>query len=524
MENTRTGNAAAPVGRARRRRGSRFWKFYRIFALVLVLLVLAASLYVRSVLREYEASQPIHLVEDALAQLANEAQAGTLWSRYGLPEPEPGRFEAGQDIRAAYAALLCGGDTVCVKQTARREDDHICYDVKADGLVLAEVELRPEGAPKTLLTILTRQAWALEAVRPVLRTHDYTLQTPEGFSVRVNGVEPAPEECAPDGAGSVNYVFSGLWLQPEVEVLDAAGARARLAFRGDQIVPEIYRYDLTLPAALTVTVNGAPHAGTDAGDGRIRHDIIALEKPEVEVFDRFGNSAVFDGKGELPMTAMTVRADSRYTVAAAGHTLQPDSTDPVPEYEGFSDFVPDLPQISTYRIAVLQKDAPLSVLDAQGEPLTVEPGLSEYEFAAWHTGADALPPEVAEAVDVLEAAQTWSLFMTTDKTFAQLSPYLLRGSYQYDMAYKYAHSIDITFTSIHTLRDPAFTDSAVGNYVRIADNCFSVDIRFVKHMHLSNGMDVDDAMNDRFYFVYYDDTDNGRDDPAWKLAGIKEIV
>lgn len=523
MENTHYGETGTPAAPARKRI-PRFWQFYLVFVLVLAVAVLAASLYVRGVLRQYEAAQPIHLVEDARAQLAGEAQAGTLWSSCGLPDPAPGRFEAGQDIRALYTALLTDEETACVRQTARREDDHICYDIKAGGLVLAEVELRPDGAPKTLLTILTQQSWALEAVRPVLRAHDYTLQVPEGFSVRVNGVAPAQTDGVPDGAGSVDYVFSGIYLQPEVEVLDPSGARAGLTFRGDTIVPEIYRYDMTLPAALTVTVNGAPHRGTDAGNGYLRHDIIALEKPEVTVADAFGNAVAFDGKSELPLTAMTVRADRRYTVSAAEQTLAPDSTGPVPEYETFADFVDDLPQLATYNIAVLQKDAPLSVLNAQGDPLEVEPGLAEYEFTDWDTGADTVPQEIADEIDVLGVAQTWSLFLTTDRTFSQLSPYLLRGSYQYEVAYKFAHSIDITFTSIHTLLSPAFTDNSVSNFVRITDNCFSVDISFVKHMHLDNGMYVDDAMHDRFYFVYYDDTDNGRDDPAWKLAGIKEII
>lgn len=513
-----------PAERPVRQGGTRFWKIYGIFVLVLAVLALAASLYVRGVLREYEASQPVYLVEAARAQLADEAQAGTLWSQYGLPDPTPGRFEDGQDIRAAYTALLCDENTVCVKQTARREDDHICYDIKAGSLVLAEVELRPDGAPKTLLTILTQQSWALEEVRPVLRAHDYTLQVPDSFSVRVGGAEPAQSDGTPDGAGNVDYVFSGVYLQPEVEVLSPSGAQANVTFRGDKIVPEIYRYDMTLPASLSVTVNGAPHAGTDAGDRRVRHDIIELEKPTVEVADRFGNSVEFDGKNAPAMTAMTVRADSRYTVAAAGQTLTPDSTGPVPEYETFSDFVEDLPQIATYHIAVLQKDAPLEVLNAQGEALEVKPGLSEYEFMDWNMGADTVPQEIADEIDVLGVAQTWSLFLTTDKTFSQLSPYLLRGSYQYEVAYKYAHGIDITFTSIHTLLNPAFTDEAVGNFVRITDSCFSVDIQFVKHMHLDSGMYVDDAMHDRFYFVYYDDTDDGRDNPAWKLAGIKEIL
>ena len=43
-----------------------------------------------------------------------------------------------------------------------------------------------------------------------------------------------------------------------------------------------------------------------------------------------------------------------------------------------------------------------------------------------------------------------------------------------------------------------------------------MDIHFVKHMLLSSGLKVDDAMNDRFYFVRYND--------QWKLASMKEII
>ena len=65
------------------------------------------------------------------------------------------------------------------------------------------------------------------------------------------------------------------------------------------------------------------------------------------------------------------------------------------------------------------------------------------------------------------------------------------------------------------LEDPAFTEISVTNYHQITEDCFSVDISFVKHMLLRNGKKVDDHMNDRFYFV---------DQDGWKLAGMKEIV
>ena len=118
-------------------------------------------------------------------------------------------------------------------------------------------------------------------------------------------------------------------------------------------------------------------------------------------------------------------------------------------------------------------------------------------------------------VDVLDVAQKWSLFMSKDYPIGQLVAYLLPDSYQYKMAVKYASSIDITFTSSHVLNDPAFTEVSVTNFKQITEDCFAVDISFVKHMILRNGLKVDDPMNDRFYFV----NRNG-----WKLAGMKEIV
>lgn len=114
--------------------------------------------------------------------------------------------------------------------------------------------------------------------------------------------------------------------------------------------------------------------------------------------------------------------------------------------------------------------------------------------------------------------------MTEDAAFSQLEPYLIEDSYQYQVVLQYATGVDRTFTSKHTLANPAFTEETVTNYVQIADNCFSVDISFVKHMILSYGARVDDPMNDRFYFVKYDDTDDGTDNPTWRIASMKEIV
>ena len=137
---------------------------------------------------------------------------------------------------------------------------------------------------------------------------------------------------------------------------------------------------------------------------------------------------------------------------------------------------------------------------------------------------DEVPEEVAEEIDVLEVAQNWSLFMSADLKFADMSKYLIKGSYQYNVAKRYAAGVDITFISGHVLDNPAFTEEEVGNFAWITEDCFAVDVSFVKHMRLNRGKKIQDVMNDRFYFVRIDDTKDGKDNATWKLVSMKENV
>ena len=184
----------------------------------------------------------------------------------------------------------------------------------------------------------------------------------------------------------------------------------------------------------------------------------------------------------------------------------------------------ELPQIKEYDIAVLLKDAQISIKDEEGKEVDFDKEKQVLELSEDRNALDTIPEEIAKEVDVLGLAQSWSLFMSTDKKFSEISSYLIKDSYQYRVAVQYATGEDITFTSEHTLLDPAFTENKVGRFVWITDSSFCVDISFVKHMRLRTGKMVDDPMNDRFYFVKFDDTDDGKDNPTWKIAGMKEIV
>ena len=171
-----------------------------------------------------------------------------------------------------------------------------------------------------------------------------------------------------------------------------------------------------------------------------------------------------------------------------------------------------------YTIVILKDDAKVEVTDSEGEVLALDPERTVQDLtgASAPTPLDSVPAEVAATVDVLQVLKDWSLFMSVDLDFASLSKHLIYNSYQYKIAYKYNYSIDRTFTSWHTLKNPAFTEESVKNFVWLTDDCFSVDIRFVKHM-LVSGKDLDDEMNERCYFA----KDAGG---KWKLVGMKEVI
>ena len=223
---------------------------------------------------------------------------------------------------------------------------------------------------------------------------------------------------------------------------------------------------------------------------------------------------------------MTITADSRYIIEVSGNAVPKEAITIFAnkEYEYLADYVENLPQVSLYDIAILENDAKIVVTDMNGENVPLEQGKNVYDFTLQKNYLDGIPEAVSSEIDVLEIAQLWSLFMSNDVHFKKVEKYLIADSYQYEVAKKYATGEDITFTSQHTLANPAFTDSSVENFVWISDNCFSVDISFVKHMILRVGSRVDDRMNDRFYFVKYDDTDDDKDNPTWKIVSMKEIV
>ena len=503
-----------------------FKTVYFIYLGVLVILVALASLYVSRLLKKYEDTRPEKYVEAAIDELAEKAASGTLWQTYFLPEFTTGEYEAGLDVEAEYVARLLEGETEYTVKNGDYPEDELYYIVTCDGAPLAEVKLKAKGPAVTKLAILSYREWNVEYTKPMVEKSDYTLLVPEDFSVKVNQLALDLEDGEANGKGEVEYTIQGVYFAPEFDIKDAMGEQVSYSIMDNRVVAQYYYYNLVLPDTLTVKVNGQTVDGVVRENHMVYYEIKELLKPEVVVSDLYGNEVSYEGGKDIPLTHRLISTENGYEVKVMGEKVPEDAVfvQENSEYEPLKDYVSDLPEMTLYNIAVLKENAEVSVTDKEGAETVLDGDKTDYSFTAQDKYLKTVPDEVSDEVDVLALAQKWSLFMSADLTFQDMSRYLIKDSYQYEVAVKYATGVDIKFISGHGLANPAFTDESVTNFVWISDNCFSVDISFVKHMILNVGSRVDDPMNDRFYFVKYDDTDDGVSNPMWKIASMKEIV
>lgn len=502
-----------------------FKKVYLIYVIILLVASVAAVLYVSLVLRQYEELLPEKKVQAAMSQLTQDAGTDAFFAKYGIPVMQGSKYEEQSALQERYLAQYKKESLEIVAKSSQAEDE-LLYHLENSGVPVAEVKLKAASPVKTKLTVLNFREWELEYIKPIVKPVDYTLTVPKDFVVSINDVLLTEDEQTDSMGNQVTYTIEQLYLVPEVAIWDKAGNPVSFGIRNGKILAEYYDYSLTLPSALLVEVDGVLLDGEKLTGNRIAYNINTLKKPVVRLLDDYGNELIYDGGNEIPLTVLSLKADSRYSVTVEGKEVPQKAISKTknPEYELLDNYAGELPSIMNYDIAVLKKDAVVSVTDENGNAVTFDKNSQSLDLAGAASVFDEVPGDVAGEVDVLDMAQNWSLFMSADLKLSEISSALIKDSYQYKVAVQYANSEDIKFTSEHVLLDPAFTENKVERFAWITDNCFSVDISFVKHMRLRTGKIVDDPMNDRFYFVKYDDTDDGKDNPVWKIAGMKEIV
>ena len=229
-----------------------------------------------------------------------------------------------------------------------------------------------------------------------------------------------------------------------------------------------------------------------------------------------------------------IMVPSNYTVTVNGTKLDDKYiSDSVTDenYNILTKYV-DLPKLVNYRLDNFVTQPNISIKNDKGENVDYVIKDNKVEVNNLHQKFDNFEDakkQLVEDIDVLDIAEKWSLFLTDDLIgnrhgFSVLEKYLVKDTSLYDMGYKWATSIDITFTSKHTLKKPTFTNTKISDVEVYGKNAFSCTVYLEKNMLIANGNDKVDVMHDKLYFVYYDDTDDGKDNPRWKWVDMKAVT
>ena len=340
--------------------------------------------------------------------------------------------------------------------------------------------------------------------------HNVVDPTKKTFNVLSNGCQVATATLNHEGQETRLLIFTlDRWSVEKIEVTG-------------------YEFHLTAPASVIIKSNGEVLQGAIT-DGMATYDVRSLTPLNVEICDILGNSVPYDQKNLPTFTDYKVTIPVSYTICGLEPvSLEAASLEPIEELKYVKEYCPDAPDAATYILRLLSDEPDFTILDSAGNEVDFTIEDRKVTIVSDFAGQDSLSLPVD--IDPLAVAKLWSLFMTQDLTgsnngYGQISPYLIKGSYLQDVAWKWATGQDITYTSNHTLKDPPFQVETISNYVVYSDNCFSCDIRLEKTLVLTRtGEEVKDVMNSTFYFVKYDDTDNGKNDPHWFLADYREIL
>lgn len=444
-----------------------------IFAVSLILyafiLVVGASMLLTKVkeqLAEYEASQPEKAVEVQVNAIVNAAKNGSITSMMSLPDDFVGEFDSESPFVKPYLDLIAEGGLTykqLLGDSEGSDGNAKTYALFSGDRQLAKLKIRGVNE-RTRLLIFTCYDWELVSLEAV-------------------------------GTNTLSLKF---------------------------------------PKGITATVDGVRMTGSVGDDGMVTYTASSLDTfGSIVACDEYGHTVEVDvnNADKIKYKSFVISVPNSFKVAIGENTLSPDA-DSAKEMSGFDNvktYYSNIPSMVTYKFSILVeegKEPDVSVTDNVGNPVSVdyENGYLEVNKL---TKLDTLPETITSEFDVLKCVETQSLFTTNDLSgkqhgFAKLAEYLIKDSYLYNSFYEFATGVDITFTSDHKLLDPAFVDESVGGFISYGDNCFSCEVKLTKRMKLTRTGEIKlDTIDATYFFVKYDTTDNGVDDPQWYMVDFR---
>lgn len=502
-----------------------FWAMYIVLVIGLVVVGKKAVVYVNNVLVEYEASQPEQLVEDQLVLLKEAGKNNTLENMITFPELELAEYDNSVIDFKEYKTKLANATelTYQIKTGTFSETGQI-YQIFADEEPVAVMELESTHE-EIRLAILKMMDWKVKTITPLLTlvNYEYTITVPENFPVFVNDYEiKNPEAEAEDGM--VTYSLEKLYGEPEIAIYDTFGHPVEYNITDNHVTAVVNNYTLSLPNSFSVYAGDTKLVGVVNGSETTYFVTTAYEA--LKITDNYGNSMNYTGKENIYAYDYEFSVPDNYKVTLNGNDLseylvaQTDNK----AYQYCEEYT-TMPKQNHYQINNSMMELQFEVYDNLGQKVEYVMLNGKFEIVK-QAGLAEIPAGTANAADIMKIAKTWSYFMTRDLDganygFNTIKKYLVKDSYLYNVAYKWATGIDITLTSAHNTEDNYFKNETITNFIKYNDNMFSCDISFIKYMYLyKKKIWVDDPTNSRFYFLKQGEGENAN----WVIVDIQEII
>ncbi len=226
---------------------SRFKKFYLGLVIVLAAFWTAAAGYVAVCMAAYEAAQPERAVERAAARL----RAGENLPGVDFQVPVS-RFEDREECSQVFFSRLNGKKLTCEQSGESYDVKNPVFTVSSEEGPVATVALR-EVSSKPLMFVLSAPEWEVASVTLELGagTKPLRVAVPDCFTVKINGIKADERELSGDpldipafryaaeyvkAPQLVEYVIGGLYLPPELEILDNLGRAVEFTVGEDNSV------------------------------------------------------------------------------------------------------------------------------------------------------------------------------------------------------------------------------------------------------------------------------------------------
>ncbi len=489
------------------------WKPYVIFTAILLALTIAALIYVGALVNEYSDAQPEEAVKSVITELKQKLDSGEA-SEFLEVEKSSNAYEVSdmQSYVDGYVKKLKGSVISYSLDTGAGEGLEKIYTLFANGEEFAKVCLSGSNQ-RSKLFFFSMADWEVSDIYSIPLgggIGDMKIYLPDGIKCTVNGTELVSVDFTEKEDGIPVYVIKNLAKQPEIAFTRENGAPVSHMLSGQVVTPAVFNYNLSLPAEISLAVDGVIQNGTKTENGYLNYQIVGMTKPNVVLSDLFGNTHNYEG-GDPPLSRFNVQLPDSFTLKAANYEFAKESGErsenpDEKELEKYTSGI-ELHDLISYKVFSLSKNAKVQITDNLGE--SAEYLLSENSLIiTGERGGNEMPEELKKKIDPLLFAERWSRFLTNDlgsskrDGFNIISGYFTKDSAYYKEALGWISNIDSTFTSNHLA--PTFSEKQIRDFIQYNENCFSVRVSLLKSMYLPRtGATVVDPLDLIVYFANY---------------------